>query len=177
MVAYVLCCASQQSFFDPIFKAEMTFCDSCLSLLRFIALSAIVWPGTALGAGSEIAPDVHAAHDGVTLDAYVRDGRIIFCFNAEQDVKIASEYGVEFSVPKDQTRFWNESLPKVVAGKQPYFDLPVRMELKTRGASHARQISTELGICVAAQYCTPITFEITVPASGASNERPPCDSQ
>jgi hypothetical protein len=155
----------------------MTLRDFSVFLLRFIALSALAWSGAALAAGSEVAADVHAAHDGVTLDAYLRDGRIVFCFNAEKDVKIASEYGVEFSVPRAETRFWDEKLPKVVAGKQPYFDLPVRIELKTRGASHARQVSTELGICVRAEYCTPITFEITVPASGTTNEPPPCDSK
>jgi hypothetical protein len=162
---------------QPGLQAKMSFRHSALSLLRSVALSAIVLPGAALRAESEIAPDVHAARDGVSLDAYARDGRIVFCFNAEKDVKIASEYGVEFTVPKRQARFWNESLPKVVAGTQPYFDLPVRIELKTRGASQERQVSTELGICVAAKYCTPITFEITVPATGASNERPPCDGK
>jgi hypothetical protein len=152
----------------------MALRDSSLSLLRFIVLPAIAWPGTVLGQASDITPDVHASHDGVTLDAYARDGRIIFCFNAEKQMKIASEYGVEFSVPKGQARYWDESLPKVVAGTQPYFDLPVRIELKTRGSSRARQISTELGVCVNAEYCTPIRFEITVPASNASGERPPC---
>jgi len=76
------------------------------------------------GAGCRVRDDAdaHAQHDGVTLDAYSRNGQITFCFNAEKDIKIASEYGVEFTVPQGESKLWNERLPKVVAGSEPYFD-------------------------------------------------------
>src|SRR5476651_168455 len=109
-----------------------------LPLLRLCMLAATVLPGAPLRAETAVAPDAHAQHDGVRLDAYSRNGQVTFCFNAEKDVKIASEYGVEFKVPRGQAKLWNESLPKLVAGSEPYFDLPVRIDLKTRGVPRKR---------------------------------------
>ena len=137
------------------------------------ALVAIAFPIATTSAETIVAPDVHAQHDGVRLDAYARNGEITFCFNADSDVKIASEYGVEFKVPPDQARLWNEAMPKLVAGKKPYFDLPVRIVLKTRGAPHEREISMGLGVCVAATYCTPVNFEIAVPAANSAGTASP----
>jgi hypothetical protein len=119
-------------------------------------------------------PDVREQHDGVTLDAYSRNGSVTFCFNAEKDVKIASEYGVEFSVPKGEVNLWEEKLPKVVAGSEPYFDLPARIELKTRGKSLPRQILVGLGICVSDTYCTPVAFSVTIPANRGGEEAAAC---
>jgi len=140
------------------------------ALLTAIAsLAATAWAETG------VPPDVHVQHDGVTLDAYTGNGRIAFCFNADKNVRIASEYGVEFKVPRSQAKLWKEPLPKLVAGKEPYFDLPLRIELKTRGASRPRQVSMGLGVCVSAIYCTPVSFEITIPATnGAGGEFPAC---
>jgi hypothetical protein len=120
-------------------------------------------------------PDVREQHDGVTLDAYLRNGRVTFCFNAEKDVKIASEYGVEFSVPNDEVKLWEEKLPKVVSGSEPYFNLPVRIELKTRGKSLPRQISVGLGVCVSGTYCTPVSFLMTIPANSGGKGATTCD--
>ena len=135
------------------------------SLVFLSTLAAIVLPAAATAGESSVAPDVHAQHDGVTIDAYSRNGQITFCLNAAKNVKIASEYGVEFNVPHHQTKLWNERLPKLIAGKKPYFDLPKRIDLKTRGAPHERQVSMGLGVCVSALYCTPVAFEITIPAA------------
>jgi hypothetical protein len=140
-----------------------------LCLVAAIALSA-----TSLGAETRVMPDARVQHDGVTLEAYSRNGRITFCFNAEKDVKIAAEYGVEFSVPQGEAKFWNESLPKLVTGSEPYFDLPVRVELKTQGVSRERQVSIGLGVCVSTKYCTPVAFQITIPTKGASSETAVC---
>jgi hypothetical protein len=120
-------------------------------------------------------PDVREQHDGVTLDAYSRSGSVTFCFNAEKDVKIASEYGVEFSVPNDEVKLWEEKLPKVVAGSEPYFNLPVRIELRTRGKSLRRQVSVGLGVCVSGRYCTPVSFSVTIPANSGGKEAVACD--
>jgi hypothetical protein len=121
------------------------------------------------------APDVREQHDGVTLDAYSRNGSVTFCFNAEKDVKIASEYGVEFSVPNDEAKLWKEKLPKVVAGSEPYFNLPVRIELKTTGKSLPRQVSVGLGVCVSGTYCTPVSFLVTVPVNSGGKQAIACD--
>jgi hypothetical protein len=120
-------------------------------------------------------PDVREQHDGITLDAYFRSGSVTFCFNAEKDVKIASEYGVEFSVPNDEAKLWKEKLPKVVAGSEPYFSLPVRIELRTRGKSVPRQIAVGLGVCVSSTYCTPVSFLVTIPANIGGKEAAACD--
>jgi hypothetical protein len=142
-------------------------------LACFGALAAIAFPLATTSAETGVAPDAHAQHDGVRLDAYARNGEITFCFNADSDVKIASEYGVEFKVPRDQAKLWNEAMPKLVAGKKPYFDLPVRIVLKTRDAPHEREISMGLGVCVAATYCTPVNFEIAVPAANSAGTASP----
>jgi hypothetical protein len=145
-----------------------------LPLLRLGVLAATVLPGAPLRAETAIAPDAHAQHDGVRLDAYSRNDQVTFCFNAEKDVKIASEYGVEFKVPPGEARLWNEVMPKLVAGSEPYFELPVRINLKTRGAPGERRISMGLGVCVSATYCTPVAFELTIPAAGAGAGEPAC---
>jgi len=147
------------------------------SLTHFIAVAAILLPAEALRAETFVPPDVHVQHDGVKLDAYSRNGQITFCFGTESGVRIASEYGIEFKVPRGQTRLWNEALPKLVAGKQPYFDLPVRIDLRTRGAPVARQVSIGLGVCVSAAYCTPVTFEIAIPgANNVASNNPTCSN-
>ena len=145
------------------------------SYLLWLSVSAaIAFPAAASAAESRTAPDAHAQHDGVTLDAYSRNGQITFCFNAEKDLKIASEYGVEFTVPQGEAKLWNEKLPKVVAGSKPYFDLPVRIDLKTRGVSQERQVSIGLGVCVSTKYCTPVTFQVTIPAKAVAGETAVC---
>lgn len=131
-------------------------------------------PGVPLRAEIRAAPDVHAQHDGVTLDAYSGNDRVTFCFSAEKDVKIASEYGVQFKVPRGEAKLWNESLPKLVAGSEPYFNLPVRIDLKTRGVPHKRQVSIDLGVCVSTKYCTPVTFQVIIPTRSAANEAAVC---
>jgi hypothetical protein len=143
-------------------------------LLWLGLLTVIAAPAAAPGAGSRTTPDAHAQHDGVTLDAYSRNGQITFCLDAENDIKIASEYGVEFTVPQGEAKLWNEKLPKVVAGSQPYFDLPVRIDLKTRGVSHERQVSIGLGVCVSTKYCTPVTFQVIIPTKAAAGETAVC---
>jgi hypothetical protein len=148
-----------------------------LVLLRFSVLALIASPDATLRADTSIEPDAHAQHDGVTLDAYSRNGQITFCFSAEKGVKIASEYGVEFKVPQGEAKYWNESLPKLFAGSEPYFDLPVRIELKTRGIPNMRQVSIGLGVCVSTQYCTPVTFQITVPTNRAGHQAVVCTNQ
>jgi hypothetical protein len=147
-----------------------------LFLLSFGALVAIVLPETTLKAGTAATPDVHVEQNGVSLDAYSRNGKITFCFNAEKDVKIASEYGVEFTVPQGEAKLWNEVMPKLIAGSEPYFELPARIELKTRGAARERRVSLGLGVCVSAKYCTPVILEITVPAAGGAGDEPVCQN-
>ena len=142
--------------------------------LLLCVVAPIAMPVAAQRAEAGATPDARAQHDGVTLDAYSRNGRITFCFNAEKDIKIASEYGVEFTVPQEEAKLWNETLPKVVAGSEPYFDLPVRIDLKTRGVSHARQVSIGLGVCVSTKYCTPVTFKVTIPTKAATGEAAVC---
>jgi hypothetical protein len=111
---------------------------------------------------AERSPDARIQRDGVTLDAYSNGKLVTFCFNAEQNVKIAAEYGVEFKTPPVEARFWKEKLPKVVAGSDPYFEPPVRIDLRTQGSPPSRKVSVGFGICVSATYCTPVVFEVTV---------------
>jgi hypothetical protein len=128
------------------------------SVLVFAALSVAAH-------AAERAPDARIQREGVTLDAYLTDNEVTFCFNAEKNVKIASEYGVEFKAPPAEAHFWKETLPKIVAGSDPYFELPVRIDLRTQGSPRARRISVGFGICVSATYCTPVVFDIAIPSN------------
>jgi hypothetical protein len=160
--------------FNPTFKANMVYPPFLRSPVWFGALWAIVLHAAPLCAEGRIAPAAHAQHDGVILNAYSGSGQITFCFDAEKDVKIASEYGVEFKVPHGQAKLWNEPLPKLVAGSEPYFKLPVRIDLKTRGVAQRRKVSIGLGVCVSTKYCTPVSFQITIPSRAAANEAAVC---
>ena len=167
--------ACRNSILQPIPGAKTVHPFRLLPFL-FSALAAIALPATALKAETAVAPDAHLQQDGVRLDAYSRNGKITFCFNAEKDVKIASEYGVEFTVPQGEAKLWNEVMPKLVAGSEPYFELPVRIDLKTLGAAGERRVSMGLGVCVSAKYCTPVSLEITVPAASGVAGEPVCSN-
>src|ERR1700737_1530908 len=114
-------------------------------------LTAIAAP---VGEGAEtLKPDARASHDGVTLDAYSRSDRVTFCFSARENVKIASEYGVQLKVPDSRGKFGDERRPKLHPRPEPSFDRPVQIELKTRGATRKRQVSIDLGVCVSNDNC------------------------
>lgn len=136
--------------------------------LAALAIGAL-FPGVLLAA-----PDARLQREGVTIDAYSQNDRITFCFDAEKNVKIASEYGVEFAVPREEAKLWEESFPKIVSGKEPYFKLPVRIELRTRGVPRSREVSVGLGICVSETYCTPIKVVLRIPAKGSSRQSIAC---
>jgi hypothetical protein len=113
----------------------------------------------------ELAPkaDAHAQQDGVTLDAYALDDRVVFCINAEKDLSISAEYGVQFKAHRNDMRWWNESLPKRVTGKDDYFEMPLQIDLKIRGGLKKRHVDVDLGACSVGKYCTPISFRVTIP--------------
>ena len=103
--------------------------------------------------------------DGVTLKVISLVDRVVFCISASGDLKISSEYGVEFKSTVHDVRFWGDTLPKIVTAAPYYFDLPLRIELKTRGHARGRRIDVNLGACsAAASACVPITFEVSAPA-------------
>jgi len=107
--------------------------------------------------------------DGVAVRAFVLSDRVVFCFSAEPTVKIASDYGINFRVPDNEKEAWSEALPKLVTKEGWYFALPLRVELKTRGAISARHVSLDLGACYAEKYCNPIALDIEITSSPAMN--------
>ena len=120
------------------------------------------------------AAEVHLQKDGVSLSIATLADRVVFCISASGDLKVSSEYGVEFKADGPNGELWRETLPKVVTGSPYYFDLPLRIELKTRGNAPARPITVDLGACSsAANACVPITFEVSAP--GESQNEPASD--
>lgn len=102
--------------------------------------------------------------DGLTLAVTALADRVVFCIAASGDLKVSSEYGVEFKAAPSDARLWRDALPKVVTAAPYYFDLPLRIELKTRGSARERRIGLTLGACsVAANACLPVTFEVNTP--------------
>jgi hypothetical protein len=133
-------------------------------MTRFVTVFALV----ALAPFSADA-EVHMQKDGVTLSVTTLVDRVIFCISALGDSKISSEFGVEFKADRQNSKLWSEHLPKVVTGPPYYFDLPLRVELKTRGNAQERPISLNLGACSsAANTCVPITFEVKAPTASQS---------
>jgi hypothetical protein len=120
------------------------------------------------------AAEVHLQKDGVNLSIATLADRVVFCISASGDLKVSSEYGVEFKADGPYGKLWRETLPKVVTGSPYYFDLPLRIELKTRGNAEERPITVDLGACSsAANACVPVTFEVSAP--GESQTEPPSD--
>ena len=120
------------------------------------------------------AAEVHLQKDGVNLSIAALADRVVFCITASGDLKVSSEYGVEFKTDGPSAKLWREILPKVVTGSPYYFDLPLRIELKTHGNAEKRPITVDLGACSsAANACVPVTFEVSAP--GESQDQPPSD--
>jgi hypothetical protein len=102
--------------------------------------------------------------DGINLSVTTLADRVVFCIAATGDLKVSSEYGVEFKTDRKNRKYWSETLPKIVTGAPYYFDLPLRIELKTRTNARERPITVGLGACSsAANACVPITFELKAP--------------
>lgn len=113
--------------------------------------------------------ETHLQKDGVNLSITTLADRVVFCITASGDLKISSEYGVEFNTDRQNRKYWSDTLPKVVTGSPYYFDLPLRIDLKTRDKAQERPITVGLGACsAAANACVPITFEVN--ASGQSQQ-------
>jgi len=111
--------------------------------------------------------------DGVMLEAHAVHDQIVFCINAEKGLKISAQYGVQFNVDQADLPLWSEPLPKTVTTTDWYFDLPLRINLKTHGGLRERRVHVDLGAC-SPSHCTPITFQITVPpyhSGDKTNER------
>jgi hypothetical protein len=131
---------------------------------------AVLIPLSSLPAAAE----VHLQKDGVNLSVATLADRVVFCISASGDLKVSSEYGVEFKADGPYSKLWGETLPKVVTGSRYYFDLPLRIELKTHGNAEERPITVDLGACSsAANACVPVTFEVSAP--GRSQTAPLSD--
>jgi hypothetical protein len=138
---------------------ESLFRDKRRSMTRYFTIFALL-----VLAPFSADAEVHLQKDGVRLSVTTLVDRVVFCISASSDLKISSEYGVEFKADRQNGRFWSEPLPKVVTGPPYYFILPLRIELKTRGNAQERPISLNLGACSsAANTCVPVTFEINAP--------------
>jgi hypothetical protein len=108
--------------------------------------------------------ELRVQEDGVSLHARTFRDAVIICINAQPPLRIASsDYGVRFEIERNDRRFWNEAFPKTVTGPGWYFDLPLRIELKTRGDVQRRRIDVDLGTCSEATLCNPVKLLITLP--------------
>jgi hypothetical protein len=109
---------------------------------------------------------------GVTVSTYRLENAYRVCLTAKQNTRIAAEYGVEFTVPPGERKLWKEPFPKLVTGKQPYFDLPASFELASVDSQLPRHIKLHLGICVDAVLCDPIDIPITIsPATEITSDQ------
>lgn len=135
-------------------------------LLQFVA--AALFSACAVFARSpaaHAADVVRAQSEGVSVDVMALRDHVAFCITAANDLKISSEYGVEFKVDRRDARLWDERFPKAVTAAPYYFDLPLRIELKSRGDVRQRRIELDLGACSEATYCTPVRFKLTLPST------------
>ena len=123
------------------------------------------------------AAKLHLQKDGVNLSIATLADRVVFCISASGDLKVSSEYGIGFKADGANVKLWRDALPKVVTGSPYYFDLPLRIELKTRGNAQVRPITVDLGACsAAAKTCVPITFEVSAPGGSQSEAASECSA-
>lgn len=126
-------------------------------------------------ASTPAAGEAYLQKDGVGLSIATLADRVVFCISASGDLKVSSEYGVEFKADGPNAKLWRENLPKVITGSPYYFDLPLRIELKTRGSAQQRPITVDLGACSSAvNACVPITFEVTAPGERQNEPASDC---
>jgi hypothetical protein len=123
-----------------------------------ISVLTLAW--ARLAAGDEM----RAQKDGIILRVRSVPDAIVFCFNAEGSLKIASDYGIRFKVVRNDRHLWNEVFPKTVTGPGWNFSLPFGVELRTRGDVQRRRIDVDLGACSEATLCNPVNFQITLPS-------------
>src|ERR1700680_3844987 len=57
------------------------------------------------------AAEVHLQKDGVNLSIATLADRVVFCISASGDLKVSSEYGVEFKADGPYGKLWRETLP------------------------------------------------------------------
>jgi hypothetical protein len=118
---------------------------------------------TPLGSSaSEVGNAVRAQTDGVTLDIRSLPDRVVFCIRAREDIKISSRYGVTFDADREDVDAWDENLPKTIEGPDWDFDLPLRVDIKTRPLAGERRIRIQLGAC--SDHCDLVKFNIRVPS-------------
>jgi len=131
-----------------------------------------------ISASIPAAAEVHLQKDGVSLSIATLADRVVFCISASGDLKVSSEYGVEFKTNEASAKLWRETLPKVFTGAPYYFELPLRIELKTRGDAKERPITVDLGACSStANACVPITFEASAPAESQKETESVCSAK
>jgi|SRR5450432_446886 hypothetical protein len=124
------------------------------------------------------AAELHLQKDGVSLSIATLADRVVFCISASGDLKVSSEYGVGFRADGQNGKLWRETLPKVVTATPYYFDLPLRIELKTRGNAEVRPITVDLGACSsAANACVPVIFEVSAPAASLNESALDCSAK
>jgi hypothetical protein len=109
--------------------------------------------------------EMNVKKDGVRVSVTTLVDRVVFCIFASGDLRISSEYGIEFKADRQNVRSWLERLPKVVMGPPYYFDLPLRIELKTREGAQQRRIRLNLGTCSDGKGCVPVNLEVNAPVA------------
>jgi len=102
-------------------------------------------------------------NQGLNLSAVRLADRIILCLQADDGWRLSSDYGVELSVPSDDKRLWGENFPKLVTGPERYFQLPLRIDLRTKATKKIWVVEVDLGACFKTDFCTPIKFHVMIP--------------
>jgi hypothetical protein len=135
-------------------------------LLRCAAalLMAIVQSGSSLGEQSDAA---RVERDGVILEIQTLADRVVFCVSAREGIKISAQYGVTIDAYGRDKNVWNERLPKIITGDGWDFNLPLRIELNTRGSAAAGRVNIRLGAC--SDHCDLVVFDVRVPLGASSS--------
>ena len=128
-------------------------------------LLAAIAPSTAsFGEESRVA---RAEHDGVTLEVETLADRVVFCISARESIKISAQYGVTIDASGRDKINWNERLPKTITLEKWDFDLPLRIEMNTKGPMAARRVNVRLGAC--SDHCDLVVFDVRAPRSISSS--------
>lgn len=137
-----------------------------MHILRIAAvlLAAITPSAASFGEESWVA---RAEHDGVTLEAETLADRVVFCISARAGIKISAQYGVTIDAAGPDKINWNERLPKTITLEKWDFDLPLRIEMNTKGPAAARRVNVRLGAC--SDHCDLVVFDVRARPSISSS--------
>ncbi len=113
---------------------------------------------------------------GISVSLHATKDQLTVCVGAREGWKVSSEYGVQFNADRQAARAFSDKLPYTYRGEGTYFQIPLRIDLKTNRAPRGRILNVDLGACAFDAQCQPLVFELEIPGISAETSGAPACS-